>query len=744
MSTPNWKAVFLAEYYTTTSKFRKYRSHLPWIFIFGVVFFSYFLRSVIDFISGDVVVNQPPIERFYAIISIFSFFTFFAPIVSPLGRVVYDGNAQSRREVALSAPVKPHELLYGNLLSNLVFFLPFYVMVGTASLSVFVGSGTINPLLSSLHIIGALTLLVIMGLFGGTIITPLILNFIAKQRNEVARSVVTVLVAVMLMVSLPMLQFIITNLEGSGSLGLASYLPFTMASTIIVYAIYGQVIGLNLGMSYIGLVVYTMVIVVIGYFIAERLYRVNESTMISAKSTGGMTNSILRVVARPIPSVSVREIFIGMVKGSVRDIEHMSRLTIGLAGTIFFVYALSPRGLFRGQRIATIELERAAVLFALILSASMTIYIEAASFLIQHRSMLTLIKSSPGAPRKFVIAKLLEMIFIQTPVFVLMFVLLRVLDFSADLDLMSITIQIFVLIFCMTGIILGIYLLNPSDNEEDITNFINLLIFYAISLMIASFPIAQSLGFSPGFLPTFLFYVAIILLAIGLVSLGIKALNELNIETMSSDFSEKVALGFTATIVTLASWNLLPLPAYLIYFSYPNPILLVVLTLTLPLVTPAVFWIKHGLVMQSRKIRPRDIAEGLASLFALMVVGYSMVYLASLITNFSAPSILQLLIDLRIELWMIVTYVFVSVLVEELFFRGFLMDYLKGNGMSIKWVIVLSASIFSLFHILSVISFLFAIFGGIILGVLKERSEGVVIPFIVHLVYNLSIVLISI
>ena len=744
MSVANWRAVFLAEYYTTTAKFRKFRSRLPYFFLFGVLFFSYFLRSIVQFVNRGTAIQQPPLDRFFAIVSIFSFFTFFAPVVSPLGRVVYDGNAQSRREVALSSPVKPHELLYGNLLSNLVFFLPFYILVGTASLSAFIGSTDINPLVSSLHIIVTLTLLVTMGLFAGTIITPLVLNFIAGQRNDVARSIVTLLVAGMLLVALPMLQFLIDTLESSTSLGLIGYLPFTLASSIIVYALYGEVVATSVPLSYALLTVYTLATILLGYMIAEKLYTINENTMIKARKGGFSVDTAVRIVARPIPSTSVREMFIALVKSSLRDIEHMARLTIGLAGTVFFIYALSPQGLFRGQRIATAGLERAAVLFSLILSASMTIYIEAAAFLVQHRDMLALIKSAPDAPRKFMLAKLLQMIFIQSPLFIIMLLLLRVLNFSADLNLPLISVQIVLLIFCMTAIVLGIFLLNPADNEEDITNLINLIIFFSVSILIASFPIAQVLGFSPGFLSTIIYYVVIVSFSVFMFLVGVKALEELDLETLSSDFSRKVSTAFLAGIIALSSWNLLPLPAYLIYFSYPNPYLLILLTVIAPLIIPGVYWKNNGMKDFARVPTFRDVLISIGSYLVLLSIGSLLLYLASLSTNFSAPSILGILLGLGVDIRLVIVYIFISVTVEELFFRGYLIDFLDQQHLRERYVIITSAVVFALFHILSIISFLFAIVGGIILALLRKKSRSLVLPIVVHLSYNLTLILIGI
>jgi len=72
----------------------------------------------------------------------------------------------------------------------------------------------------------------------------------------------------------------------------------------------------------------------------------------------------------------------------------------------------------------------------------------------------------------------------------------------------------------------------------------------------------------------------------------------------------------------------------------------------------------------------RDVLISIGSYLVLLSIGSLLLYLASLSTNFSAPSILGILLGLGVDIRLVIVYIFISVTVEELFFRGYLIDFL--------------------------------------------------------------------
>lgn len=738
MERARWVAVFKAEYYTSTAKFRSIRKWIPVLFFAGVGFFSFFLRVLIDFLQKNAVLdgqNSPPVGTFFSIIAMFSFFTLFGPFVSPLGRTVYDGSAQSRREVALASPVEPSELLLGNSLANLVFFLPFYTLVGTVSLLPFTGISTRSPMIVTAYIFIGLILLILIGLVGGTLLTPLIFKLVARRTNETARALVTLFISLSMIVSLPMLRHLLDVTEAGGDLGWMEFLPFILAASIIVEGIYGVQIGLNSTEAMILLTLMVITLVMLGVRFADRLYDW-EGISSSNTTTVGPSKSkmIFERALVLIPDKPLRKMYKGILYSSLRDVENLSRLTLGIAVTVFMLFALSDRGLFRSSTDFSGEIENGILLFTLIVSGSTVVFIEAASFTVQHRTFLEVVKSSPKGPIRFVIAKLLQMFSLEIPIFGLILVILSFLDYAPATDLFRISIILIFVIFALTCTVLGIFLLNPSDNEEDLTNFINLIIFYGISFGIGTVPVSAIITSnsltrnSVWFISGFMVFSFIILL------LGIKALDDMDVETLSSPLSNRIKGIFLAVIFTLAGWIILPALSGIFFFLTGDINGQLIISSTMPLVLPLIYFRFNGIQLGNREFKA--IRETILAILAMLGIAFSLVFF--FLNNLESTSTLPQVSTNSILF--ILAFVILAVITEELFFREFLYSFLEQRSSS-SFAISVSAILFGVLHFSHPVSLANAIAAGFILGYLRMKTETVIYPIIAHLTYNIIVLL---
>jgi hypothetical protein len=87
-------------------------------------------------------------------------------------------------------------------------------------------------------------------------------------------------------------------------------------------------------------------------------------------------------------------------------------------------------------------------------------------------------------------------------------------------------------------------------------------------------------------------------------------------------------------------------------------------------------------------------------------------------------------------LWFMFSAVLLSPMIEELFFRGYLLTFLK-NYTSTGLAIVLSAGVFGAVH-LNLAAFIPLWFLGIVLGLAYEHTGSLLVPLGVHACFNLA------
>ncbi|OLS25804.1 MAG: hypothetical protein HeimC2_17390 [Candidatus Heimdallarchaeota archaeon LC_2] len=735
------RAIFRAEYFTTTARFRAYRQWIPILFIGGVILFSLLLRSIYDVLRTDDIPSQPDIYPFYAIISVFTFFTLFAPILSPLGRIIYDGAAKSRREVALSSPIKSRDLLLGNLLSNLAFFLPFFALVGTLSLAPFIGNGEFNPIVTSLILSGVLSLIILIGLIAGTILSPLIFNSILKQRSDLAKAFVTFIISIFMILSLPLLKYLLDNVNSENGAGLIGYLPFTLASSIIIYALYGVTIGINPLTATFGLLLYLFLFLIIGWKSANYLYDLTDEEIRKVKvNPEGKKYILINGLTQVVPK-SVQNPTKLMLIASLRDIEHISRITLGIAITVFMTFALSSRGLFQSSPFFSENLEAAVLIFSLVISAASVIFIQISSFTVQHRDLFTLIKSAPDGSKKFIFAKIFQTSFIILPTYL---VLMLVLFLNSQLSLvlkLNVIFIVFTTLITLITLSLAIYMINPADNEEDLTNFINLLVFYVITFALSIIPTSLIIAEISIRWYHYLIYICILMIiSIVSIKVSIKSLDEMDLETLSSPQGDLIIHGVKSFILFATGWNILPIFGLFALYLTGSILITFGVIMAFTLTLPFGFWYNNVIPSPHNKntISKSNISLTLKTLFLMLVTGAIILLFIGLL-SFTPPSNIFVFDANSIQPIFLVIIVLLLVIIEELFFRWFILDY-SLIKLPEKYAFSLNAILFGMIHFLTIFTAVNAFIQAYFLCKLRVKSKSIIWPILAHFIYNIIII----
>ncbi|MDH5647555.1 MAG: CPBP family intramembrane metalloprotease, partial [Candidatus Heimdallarchaeota archaeon] len=400
----------------------------------------------------------------------------------------------------------------------------------------------------------------------------------------------------------------------------------------------------------------------------------------------------------------------------------------------------SAQGLFRDSSFFSGDLELAVVFFGITISSASVIFIEVSSFTIQHRDIFTLIKSSPNGSKRFIISKIFQLIFFLIPLLILLFL---GLFFFKIMELNVIpSLLIFVLIFMLFQICisLGIYLINPSDNEEDLTNFINVMVFYLISFFFSSIPLSWVItGNSFTFLSITIWIGILTLIAYFFIIIGINSFDQMDLETLESPISKKIKFVVFILIMQLSLWNIVPL-LYITILLKTNNLFYYLFICYTSIIVLNLYFIKIRKDKNLPNINFNGVKQLPMYLIALLAMAFVLISLSNLFPfNFNYEGISTVLILFNLDFNETVILIFLIVIAEELFFRWYIIS-LSLEYFTQRQSILLSAMLFSLFHLNHPLSIINALFAGILLGHVRLKYNSLFNCILIHFIYNLLII----
>ncbi len=743
-----WVELFKAEYFSTTARFRNNRHLIPLTLTAALILIMFLFRlAFARFIESGAQLTEPTMQ-IYTVFGVFSYILLFVPLVSPLGKVFFDSTSWKYQDFLASTPIKERDILLGTFLSNLIFFLPFYGLFGTISLSFLVGTNWIPWWAVSLLLLAALSILIVFGLFAGTIITPLVYTVIAKQRNDLTRAMITFALA-LLMFGGVLLAYLYSGIDSPSELGWLGFLPSSLAANVIIYILYGENYFPGFWVSLSIIIGMFIALIIIGIKFSNQLYTLDQVLENAPKKVRKRTlYSLMYNGFRKIFGKGIAETTLVNFKLGVREIESLARLSLGVSITVFLVYSLLGEHTLQlvGSNLG--QFQRAAIFFSLTIGAGSMVYIEAANFIVRHKEIFVLYKSAPYGIVKFLIGKWLQMSIIQsiTASFaIVLLLLLNVSQFSLLLEMY--TVLVFN-IFCISALVIGIYSINPVDNEEDVINMINMLFFFTIvgvfAGVIASqyfFATEDNIGFWSLIWP----YIIIFLMSLTVFLLGIIAMEQMDVETLDSPLRRAIITIVAILSIWIISWIILPLIALalgtLLNIFYIGIVVASIIPLLIPLMTKQVKEIFGEITEKNVKSNVMWLLKGVTLLFILNVL-FGILITSGLLPEFS--DINQIYsqffpIFQNISRAAIFIAILVLVIVEEIFFRGYTLIKMEKSLGKIG-AILGSSVLFALLHFNSLVTIMFSLFAGIILAIVRYKTKSLLSPILVHYFYNITLV----
>lgn len=731
-----------------TSRFPKYRKWIPLALLAGsaiIVTLFALLSSVLTStfqLGNSNGLESEWIERrfdfFFLVVFMLCFLSLFLPLLVPMARVE---TALGQMDVVLQTPLRLRDFVLGLFFANLTIIVPVVVTFETAVLLVIrLQTGSV-PLLAAFVTFCLLFLLSAMGLLVGVFVATVML------RLELGGG--RVLGNLLFGSACLFLLFVADQTIKHGYQHVQDQLYFKLSPIgWVTVAIAEVLFSVRLSLTFQDSIL--LLLVGSAFLLAGLLLFSNRIELEAQKNARSSS------FAFPLPQVIPLRFRI-LNNRFFRDAESLSRIFLALSFSVVLLYLLTS-GLLPTNTIDDPDqremIEDFMVFFALISCSATMVYIEASYFSIDSMEILPTLLSIPNGPKILAREKLRHSWGMLLPISALVIVIALFLKADLPYSPIIMWILLYGLSVGLTGIVIGIALINPISDEEDLTNLANSVAFFAMIALIEILFLLTRATFGGGSKSLFRGLVAVlfqitVVIVLGLVIFrwGAENFEGFDLGEGTGPYTVRFRiLGLFGAMFVLC-WVFPPFVVFAFLAISREPILLGFLfygasLLPLLLVTRQTWW--KDFRGTPNTIRPLLLIFSIFGgvLLALgWLLGIGLITMMGIkllppnsFTTISKPRLTPMLLILG-SLFLIL-----GVLTEELFFRKFALELLN-PAFSRRKAAILSAIAFALMHIsLSLISFLSALTLGIILAVLYLKTRNLMYPVLLHLFYNLVLI----
>jgi hypothetical protein len=524
----DWVPIAKVEWQVSTSRIREIRPYLPYILTGGLAIFIFYLAPLfadlyIDefqaFILSQVAVI---LVQFF----LFFFFLMFAclPITSTLNDMKTD-----HFEIILSAPVKPSNLLIGEFLGKMPFYVTFAAIIGgffTAALFP-LGLDVVQILL----IILIFVITFLSAIWIGTMTAVILRSFLMKtaRGRDIGKGIAIIII-------LPVVALIYAFMGGFLNLSdpetarlmhdILQFFPSSWGSEVIVAFAQnpGDILAIEFDkvMQLLGLIGFFIISLLFGGTVANRVYSLEPSSFSAskAKADGIFYNSIKAIGGGGTFGLLLSSSF----KNYFRKVKNITMLAyaVGLV-LVMNVFLMQP------------DDSVSAMIGSFIMGPLIAVF-TVSEVTLQGKENLLLYKQTPSGTSRYLRAKLLHYLLIVVPLTLMLegIISLNVPNIALEGLLMNLGLS-FMIASSTTIFTLGLFLLNPAYHDKAGEYMINvqicifaLLIPFFVCLMVLDQPLYDLFGIVDAFYPILAVYSAILWIIAGLmVFLGAKKLSNL-------------------------------------------------------------------------------------------------------------------------------------------------------------------------------------------------------------------------
>jgi hypothetical protein len=485
---PKWLVIAKNEYRIRTSRIRKIRAYFPFIaggfiaiftLLLAPAFVELFIDDFLSLLFSQIAVTM---------MQVLLFLVFVYLIMIPISDTLRE--EQTRHlEVFLAAPLNPSDVLFGEFIGE----LPFYVII------IAVIAGAFSALFRSLQlhvlqfgiIIVVFILISLSALWIGTLIAALLRTQLGEStRGKDIGRALAMIIALPMVALIYAIQFggvfeaLADPVTGGVIHSLLNILPSSWGAEIIVWLATHpgnlELITIDVGGKLLGLGLFLIGVFGLGKRVATRAYSLEPTTFISsiAKPDGRFYKAVKQISGKGAFGTLVTSVF----KDYSRRLENLSNIAY-MVGLLFLMNVFIVPN-YRADD-PPIALMMSLFIFPIL------VVMVVGGVTVQGKESLFLFKKAPHGVERLIKARLVQSWLTIIPIVgvVTAATMLLSLQNASLLTSFANTGLLMFIIAAYVVFVLGLFLLNPAFSTKSVRLFINILIVEFVSIGLFAIPL---------------------------------------------------------------------------------------------------------------------------------------------------------------------------------------------------------------------------------------------------------------
>lgn len=495
MPPPKWYVIAKNEYRIHTGRVRAIRPYFPFLVAGLLAAYAVYLAPALVSLFVDEFVALMLSQAALAMVQIVLFFVFIYFMIIPITETLRDVRA-GELEILLSAPVRPSDLLLGDFVGEMSFYLIFMTVIAglfTAALSP-LGLGVVQMVV----VVAIFILVSASASWIGTVIAAVLRTRLGETaRGRDIGKALSFVIALPLVALIYAIQFggliqALSDPSASGAVRtVLGLLPSSWGAKVIVgFASEPGGLG-SLGLPAIGrlggLVAFFLGSFYVGSRVADRLYALESASFTSPKA--GVDGAFYRALRMIGGGGNFGTLLASTMKEYARRLENLSHLAYILGMivimSIFMVRSGRPDNF--GSVVPLMMIQFLLPIVAVLVVGEVTL---------KGKEALFIFRKSPDGVGRFVKARLVQGWLVVMPLAALVVVITAATN--PQISVRSVLPNMGMAMLFAAGnvpMVLGLFLINPAFSERSGRFYVDMLV--VISLSIVFFVVSMAFLIEP-------------------------------------------------------------------------------------------------------------------------------------------------------------------------------------------------------------------------------------------------------